>query len=119
MKVLIVDDSSVMRDTLRDAIELFGHEVEDAVDGAQGLEKFSAGGFDLVVSDIEMPRMSGFDLAREIKRQFPQLPVILLSGAFEYFKDAVSSLGVSGLAKPFSLAELESHVQTALQTQSR
>ncbi|WP_332815753.1 hybrid sensor histidine kinase/response regulator [Ramlibacter sp.] len=79
--VLLAEDSITSRTLLKNILELAGHSVEVAVDGAQALEKLRAGRFDVVVSDIEMPRLDGIGLTRAIRRDpaFAHLPVVLVT----------------------------------------
>ncbi len=80
-RVLIVDDSLTVREVERDLLESHGYVVETAVDGVDGWNAVRSGDYQLVVSDVDMPRMNGIDLVRAIK-QNPQLratPVMIVS----------------------------------------
>lgn len=79
--VLLAEDSITSRTLLKNILELAGHSVEVAVDGVQALEKLRCGAFDLVVSDIEMPRLDGIGLTRAIRHDpaFAHLPVVLVT----------------------------------------
>jgi two-component system chemotaxis sensor kinase CheA len=80
-RVLVVDDSVTTRLLEKGILENNGYEVTLAVDGVDALEKLAGGGFDLVVSDVEMPRMNGFELTRRVRREeeLRELPVILVT----------------------------------------
>ena len=65
--VLIVDDSAVIRNSLCFLLETEGFEVQTAGNGVEGLEKVEAHHFDTIIADINMPRMHGYDLIREIR----------------------------------------------------
>lgn len=80
-RVLVVDDSVTTRLLEKGILENNGYEVTLAVDGVDALEKLANGSFDLVVSDVEMPRMSGFELTRRMRREeaLRELPVILVT----------------------------------------
>lgn len=80
-RVLVVDDSLTVRETERQLLENAGYEVEVAIDGADGWNAVRLGRFDLVVSDIDMPRMNGFDLVKKIKEdsRLKHLPIIIVS----------------------------------------
>lgn len=80
-RLLVVDDSFTTRELIRSMLVAAGYEVEAAVDGVDGLEKLRGAAFDLVVSDIEMPRMDGFQLAASVKNGEAglALPVLLVS----------------------------------------
>ncbi len=80
-KVLVVDDSLTVRETERQILENAGFEVEVAVDGADGWNAVRLGQFDLVVSDVDMPRLNGFDFVKRIRTdtRLQRLPVIIIS----------------------------------------
>ena len=80
-RVLVVDDSLTVREVERKLLETQGYEVTVAVDGMDGWNNLQGGTFDLVVSDIDMPRMNGIDLVRKIKADpiFKALPVMIVS----------------------------------------
>ena len=80
-RILFVDDEQVLATLGRDLLEDFGHQVICAFNGEQALECFRQHGpFDLVVTDESMPGMSGIELAQEIYRLAPAVPVVLCSG---------------------------------------
>jgi two-component system chemotaxis sensor kinase CheA len=80
-RVLLVEDSLITRELEKSVLLSFGLEVEEAGDGLEALEKLASGQFDMIVSDVEMPRMTGFELTRSIKQseKFAHLPVILVT----------------------------------------
>lgn len=80
-EILVADDSLTTRVLEKNILEESGYNVTLAVDGADALEKVRQGHFDLVVSDVEMPNMNGFDLTRNIRKEekFQDLPVILVT----------------------------------------
>ncbi len=80
-KVLIVDDGITMRMFYRDVLEKAGFAVEEAANGVEGLERLLGGRFDLIVVDINMPKMDGYEFVREL-RQDPaslSIPVMTVS----------------------------------------
>ena len=80
--VLVVDDSRMVRESLGRTLEGKGYRVEKAADGQEALERLQSGAFDLVVSDVEMPRLDGFGLVRRLrtlKQPLASLPVLILS----------------------------------------
>jgi DNA-binding NtrC family response regulator len=83
--------------------------VELAVNGRDGLEKFTAGEFDIVLTDRSMPEMEGDELAREVKKRRPEVPVILITG----FGDIMEATGEKPegvdivMSKPFTMAGLQ------------
>jgi two-component system chemotaxis sensor kinase CheA len=79
--VLVAEDSITSRTLLKNILETAGYQVETAVDGVEALTKLRSGEFDLVVSDVDMPRMNGFALTAKIRadKKFLELPVILVT----------------------------------------
>jgi CheY-like chemotaxis protein len=108
LRALVVDDESDLRRIVQMLLERAGAQVEVAVDGEEGWQRYrEAGPFDLVVSDLRMPRASGMDLFLRIREAAPAQPFLLMSGFG--LEEAVAQLGedrfVGALAKPFRSAE--------------
>jgi PAS domain S-box-containing protein len=104
--VLVVDDESAVRRFLRRALEQSGFEILEAANGSEALHLLEShrGPIDAVVTDVDMPQMSGIGLAREIARGRPETPVLFLSGSSRDFlddRDAQEGLG-DFLQKPFT-----------------
>ncbi len=78
-QILVVDDSPTTRSILRNVLSAAGFAVQTAADGVDALERLRTRPFDVVVSDVEMPRMNGFELTRQVKARF-KLPVVLVTG---------------------------------------
>lgn len=80
-RVLVVEDSITARNLIKGILELAGYQVGTAVDGVDGYTQLRSGNYDIVVSDVEMPRMSGFDLTAKIRsdQKLAHLPVILVT----------------------------------------
>lgn len=80
-QILVVDDSITVREVQRQLLQANGYAVTTAVDGVDGWHAIQTGEYDLVISDIDMPRMNGFDLVRSIKghERFKRIPVIIVS----------------------------------------
>jgi two-component system sensor histidine kinase and response regulator WspE len=80
-RVLIIEDSVTVREVERQILQDMGHEVVLSVDGQDGWNRLQAGDFDLIVSDIDMPRMNGFEVLRLVRGdvRFMDIPVIMVS----------------------------------------
>jgi two-component system, chemotaxis family, sensor kinase CheA len=78
-RVLVADDSPVVRELVTEILTAAGLDVEQASDGSEALERILQSEPDLLVSDVEMPRMNGFDLLAEVRRRTQRLPVVMLS----------------------------------------
>jgi CheY-like chemotaxis protein len=105
-RILIIDDEADNLDVLQEVLELEGQEVEAARSGPEALARFDRGErFDLVLCDVGMPEMSGWNVAREIRRLAPQTPVWMLTGwANEIAESDPHRMLVRGvLAKPLDL----------------
>ncbi|MFM1988023.1 MAG: hypothetical protein RJA99_980 [Pseudomonadota bacterium] len=120
LRVLIVDDFSTMRRIIRNILKEIGHaDADEAEDGAIALQKLRASKFDFVVSDINMPNMTGFELLKAIRADgaLKSLPVLMVTA--EARKEDIvlaAQSGASGyIVKPFNKATLEEKVQKILQ----
>ena len=80
--VLLVEDDGDLRAVLSAMLAHTGYQVRTACDGVSALREIETGVPDLIVSDLNMPRMSGFELLSTIRMQFPAIPLIAMSGAF-------------------------------------
>lgn len=79
-EVLVVDDELMVRTTLKKMLERAGHRVLEAEDGVQALEIFETHSPELMICDIIMPNMEGIETLREVKRAYPKVKVIVISG---------------------------------------
>ncbi|MEV8508556.1 response regulator [Actinoplanes sp. NPDC051475] len=106
-KVLVVDDDPAIRQLLSDVLELDGHEVHVAVDGAEGVRAYASVRPDFVVLDVMMPRLDGYDVLRSIRAgEGSEVPVLLLSAAPDCATRG-REIGASYyLAKPFTADEV-------------
>ncbi len=80
LRILYIDDEPSLRTLLQDMLRRMGHQVETAAGGVEGLAKFEATAYDVVITDLGMPGMSGQEVAQGVKAARPQTPVILLTG---------------------------------------
>jgi len=99
--VLIADDEPAIVDLLAQFLEDEGYEVECATDGLMALEMMRKSRPDLVIADVMMPKMDGFELLDELAANSEAVPVILMSAAVVSRRE-----GVPFIAKPFDLGEL-------------
>lgn len=119
-RVLIVEDSATQAEELRLILESEGYDVETAPDGAAGLARLQDGTFDLVISDIVMPNLSGYELCRQIKDdpQLKELPVILLTTLSDPM-DIIQGLESGAdnfLTKPYEPPHLVARIATMLES---
>lgn len=117
-QILIADDDVAMRQALAETLDSCGFEIETAENGADALLKFQKGKFEVVITDMRMPKMSGMEVLRGIKKISPQTPVILIT-AYGTVKTAVEAMkegAAEFIIKPFSLDDLEFAVKNVLAT---
>jgi PAS domain S-box-containing protein len=88
LNVLVVDDDLGICRSLKDILEAEGCRVETATDGEEGLRRVEGGGVDLVLSDVVMPRMDGYELYQAIRSMHPSLPILMMT-AFHYDRDHI------------------------------
>ncbi|HYX20744.1 MAG TPA: response regulator transcription factor [Thermoanaerobaculia bacterium] len=114
-RILVADDEAGIRKVVRDALEREGHEVTTAVDGREALERFEEEAFDLVVTDLAMPRVDGLELVKEVRRRSP-LPILVLTVRNEE-REKVRLLDEGAddyVTKPFGVAELVARARALL-----
>jgi DNA-binding response OmpR family regulator len=118
--VLIVEDDEAMAVALRDGFSYEGYDVRVAADGAAGLRLATAGGFDLIVLDVMLPRINGLELCKRIRRDGDKVPIIMLTARGQEI-DKVLGLKTGAddyVTKPFSFLELMARVQAVLRRTS-
>lgn len=117
-RILLVEDDDSVRTFVKRALEFDGHQVLPTEDGATALEvlRRENGAFDLIVSDIKMPVMDGIALALNSARDFPKLPLLLMTGYADQRERAhgLDHLVRDVVLKPFSLADIRKAVAAAL-----
>jgi len=105
MQILAVEDEPAMADLLQSVLSDEGHLVTLATDGQQGLALAQSGRFDLLVLDLLLPRLDGFEVARQLRRARIRTPILVLT-ARDRSQDIVAALDAGAddyLTKPFSL----------------
>lgn len=118
-RILVIDDDDQIRRTLCHVLEIEGHEVVNASNGKEGIRLFKENGADLIIADIIMPEKEGLETIMELRRDFPDVRIIAISGggqvAPEPYLVLAKQLGASRtLAKPFEREELLEAVQALL-----
>src|SRR5580658_8299170 len=117
-RILIADDQEMMRDSLAATLARQGHEVVAAGDGPVAVSRLSGGArFDLLITDLKMPRMTGIELLTEAKRLRPEMPVVLMT-AFATVNTAVEAMKLGAydyIQKPFDGDEIKLLVDRTLE----
>jgi two-component system, chemotaxis family, chemotaxis protein CheY len=122
--ILVIDDDTAVRSTVRLMLERAGYQVREADDGEQGVKLYRDAGADLVITDLFMPLQDGIETIQQLRAEFPGARILAVSGG--------SSLGAEGplidaqmlgadetLAKPFSKEELLRRVRELIDPESR
>ena len=107
-RILIVEDEEAIRTGLTDVFVFHGYEVDCAADGDGGLEKALSGTFDLILLDVMLPRMNGYEICEAIRAEDRDQPIIMLT-AKTSDEDIIHGLSLGAddyVAKPFSVAQL-------------
>lgn len=115
-KILVVDDEQNMRSGLKDNLEFEGYEVDIAINGEEGLKKILDNFYNLIILDVMMPKMNGFDVCKTARKNGIITPIILLTAKGEEI-DKVLGLEIGAddyVTKPFSLRELLARVKAIL-----
>ena len=108
-KVLVVDDDSLMKDFLKEALGRSDYSVDSASTGEEALEKIKDKDYDLILSDIRMPSMSGMEVLKATKENLPYAKVVMMT-AYGTVENAVEAMKLGAfdyVMKPFSADEIE------------
>jgi len=113
-RILVIDDDEEIRSLLRNLLERYDFEVDEAADGVTGVELFRENPANIVITDIFLPKKSGINVIRELRKEFPEVKIVAISGA------GGGSLGMGSvvhigadkyLQKPFHIDEIIQSVQ--------
>ncbi len=115
-RILLVEDDSTLAMIVSETLQRDGFEVNTAVNGEEGLHKFTRYGADLIVADVMMPRMDGFEMGRQIRQIDRHVPILFLTAKSE-IDDIVEGFELGGndyLKKPFKMLELIVRIKALL-----
>jgi DNA-binding NtrC family response regulator len=118
-EILVIDDDEIFSDVLFTALTHAGHQVRIANDGVAGIRSFHEKPADLVITDIVMPEKEGLDTIMDLRRDYPGLRIIAMSGGLAHdpklYLHMAEKFGANAvLAKPFALSDLTKTVETVL-----
>src|SRR6266705_1536358 len=113
-RLLIIDDEPLSRELLQSSLSEQGYGVRIAKDGFAALAQMREALPDLIVTDLKMPNMSGFEFLSVARRRFPQIPTIAISGEFQPPIEPLGVLADAFFAKPFRFEELTEKISDLL-----
>ena len=117
--ILIIDDDSYVRNSLKQVLEFHGYKVYEARNGKEGIEAYRRINTDIVLTDIYMPDKDGLETLREIKKEFPDAKIIVMSGFYQsnmdFFEVARSLGAIVCINKPFTADDIIEVVDSTLE----
>jgi CheY-like chemotaxis protein len=113
-KILLVDDNAVVRDMLVDLVESLGYAADAASGGAEALALFDRNRYDIVLTDLLMPGMSGWEVLTAVRERDPRMPVVIITGTPAVGDPRASQPGVAVLKKPIDLKALDATIKEKL-----
>jgi len=120
-RILVIDDEDTVRDILSRMLKIKGHEVVVASDGEEGIERFKSGEFDLIFTDLGMPKISGWEVGKIIKGLNPKVPIAMITGwGVELNKEKMSESGIDLIvSKPFNFDQVIQLVSEAMELKEK
>jgi len=120
-RILVIDDEESVRDILSRILETTGHQVMVASNGEEGIERFKSEAFDLVFTDLGMPKLSGWDVGKTIKGINPKVPIAMITGwGVELDREKMSESGIDLIvSKPFNFDQVIQLVSEAMELKEK
>ncbi|MBI2471423.1 MAG: response regulator [Planctomycetes bacterium] len=119
VRILVVDDEQIIRDMLFDTLSQAGYTVKTAKDGNDAIAQIERESFDIVITDIKMPDISGMELLIRLQKENPNLCILLMT-AYGNIKSAINAIKLGAydyICKPFELSEMKNIVDKAAKRQ--
>ena len=115
-KILIIDDEKSIRNTLKEILSYEGHEVSEAADGSEGIKLAEKDKFDIILSDIKMPKMDGIEVLEKLQELTPETPVVMISGHgnIETAVEAIRKGAFDYISKPLDLNRMLVTIRNAM-----
>ena len=120
MKILVIEDEKMLADSIRSMLEGKGFQVETVYDGESGMEYAELGIYDLLILDVMMPKMDGFQVARQVRAKRCNTPILMLTARSDV-QDRIAGLNAGAdyyLTKPFDSGELLASINALLRRQA-
>jgi len=120
-RILVIDDEDSVREILSQILKVEGHHVVIASDGEEGIERFKNEPFDLVFTDLGMPKISGWEVGKTIKGMNPKVPIVMITGwGMELNREKMSESGIDlVVSKPFQFDQVIELVSEAMDLKER
>jgi len=120
-RILVIDDEDTVRDILSRILETKGHQVVVASNGEEGIEQFKSEPFDIVFTDLGMPKLSGWDVGKTIKEIDPKVPIAMITGwGVELDREKMSESGIDLIvSKPFNFDQVIQLVSEAMELKEK
>jgi CheY-like chemotaxis protein len=114
-RILVIEDDQEIRSMLEDYLSYLGYEVLTASDGLEGLKEIKSRDYDLVITDITMPYVSGIGIISVLKQKHPDIPVIAVTGYGYHAEELAHEKRADRiLSKPFEIQELKETIENLL-----
>ena len=120
MKILVIEDEKLLADSIKSMLERKGFQVECVYDGESGKEYAELGIYDLLILDVMMPKMDGYEVARQVRRARCNTPILMLTARSDV-QDRIAGLNAGAdyyLTKPFDSGELLASINALLRRQA-
>ncbi len=120
-RILVIDDEEAVRDILSRMLRTKGHQVETASDGDEGIERFKKQPFDLVFTDLGMPKLSGWEVGKALKELNPKIPIVMITGwGMELSREKMSENGIDlMISKPFNFEQVTQLIFEAMELKEK
>jgi CheY-like chemotaxis protein len=120
-RILVIDDEDSVRDILSRILKTKGHQVAVAANGEEGIERFRSEPFDLVLTDLGMPKLSGWEVGKMIKGMNPKVPVAMITGwGVELDREKLNESGIDLIiSKPFNFDQVIDLVSEAMELKEK
>ena len=113
-RILLVDDNHVVREMLVDLVGSLGYRADAAASGAEALALFDRGQYDVVLTDLVMPGMSGWEVLAAVRQRDPRVPIIILTGTPAIGDPRAAQPDVTVLRKPVDVTALDATIKRML-----
>ena len=113
-RILLVDDNTVVRDMLVDLVASLGYRADAAASGEEALELFDRGQYGVVLTDLVMPGMNGWDVLAAVRQRDAHIPIVIVTGSPVVGDPRASQPGVAVLKKPVDVTALDAMIKRML-----